>query len=51
MEYNFWTGKKVRLRAVEATDADSYYKWSYDYNHVRKAHSFRCGMDSTIILI
>lgn len=32
MKYNFWTGIKVRLRAVEATDADSYYKWSYDYD-------------------
>lgn len=32
MGNNFWQGEKVRLRAVEITDADTYYKWSYDYD-------------------
>ncbi|WP_461614764.1 GNAT family N-acetyltransferase [Clostridium sp. Marseille-QA1073] len=32
MNYNFWKGKKIRLRAIELKDAENYYKWSYDYD-------------------
>lgn len=32
MGYNFWTGDKVRLRAVESKDAGSFYKWASDYD-------------------
>ncbi len=33
MSYNFWTGDKVRLRAVELKDAGTFYKWASDYDN------------------
>ncbi len=32
MRYNFWSGDKVRLRAVELKDAGEFYKWASDYD-------------------
>ena len=32
MNYNFWTGETVRIRAVELKDADTFFKWSSDYD-------------------
>jgi RimJ/RimL family protein N-acetyltransferase len=32
MNCNFWTGDKVRLRAVEPKDAGTFYKWAADYD-------------------
>jgi len=29
---NFWTGEKVRLRAVTLSDADNYFKYGMDYD-------------------
>jgi RimJ/RimL family protein N-acetyltransferase len=31
--YNFWSGEKIRLRAVEPSDAGTFFKWSSDYDH------------------
>lgn len=33
MEYNFWSGEKIRLRAVELNDAGTFFKWSSDYDN------------------
>jgi len=32
MQYNFWTGQKVRLRPVESVDADNFFKYGKDYD-------------------
>jgi RimJ/RimL family protein N-acetyltransferase len=32
MGCNFWVGEKIKIRAVETTDAGSFFKWSSDYD-------------------
>lgn len=33
MNYNFWKGEKVWLRAIKHEDAEVFFKWSRDYDH------------------
>jgi RimJ/RimL family protein N-acetyltransferase len=33
---NFWQGEKVRLRGVEPTDADTFFKWNQDTEAARR---------------
>jgi RimJ/RimL family protein N-acetyltransferase len=35
MSENFWQGKKVRLRAIEPTDAEFFIKWNLDSERAR----------------
>jgi len=47
MNYNFWSGEKVRLRAIETKDAGTFYKWAEDYDHESDRHCDEIHFPST----
>lgn len=38
MTYDFWQGEKIRLRAVEPGDAETFLEWSRDEEAARNGH-------------
>jgi len=39
---NFWQGKKVRLRAIEPSDAETFIRWNLDSERARHLDFVLC---------